>query len=236
MNGARPLIKQIQESRQHRAVRIRRRRGVDRRQGPRISGEGQGKRRRDSSVTLPLNAAIEGSGGGKPAGVVILTDGRDNLHGGDGRFVQRFGGLAPIYPVLIGSDRRPKDLAVAGLDYPSTVFQDDTPIVKAILRTSGYDGKEMSVVLEKRDAAGQPVGNRSARRSASMGRPPRSRSISMPRKSAGTSTPLRVEPQPDETRQDNNHRDFQMQVVDDKANVLVLEGTRGGSSGTSRTP
>ena len=223
MNGSRPLIKQIQESANTElyvfAADVAST-DVKALESPeKVKGNSEG-----TDVTLPLNAAIEGSGGGKLAGVVILTDGRDNLHGGDGRFVQRFGGLAPIYPILIGSDRRPKDLAVAGLDYPSTVFQDDTPIVKAILRTSGYDGKEMSVVLEKRDAAGQPVGE-PVRKTVRIDGPTAEVPFDLDAKEVGRHQyALRVEPQPDETRQDNNQRDFQMQVVDDKANVLVLEG------------
>lgn len=184
-----------------------------------VAGNGEG-----TDVTLPLNAAIEGGSGGKLAGVVVLTDGRDNLHGNDPRFVQRFAGLAPVYPVLMGSERRPRDLAVAGLDAPATVFQDDTPVVKAILRTSGYDGQEMTVILEKHDAAGAVVGE-PKRKTVRIDGPTAEVAFDVSAAEVGRQHySVRVEPFPDETRTDNNVRTFAMQVVDDKADVLVLEG------------
>jgi hypothetical protein len=177
-----------------------------------------------TDITQPLNAAVEGAGGGKLAGVIIFSDGRDNLHGSDPRYVQRFGGLAPVYPVLIGSDKRPQDLAIAGLDVPSTVFQDDTPVAKGVLRTSGYDGKEVTVVLEKQDPTGKLIGE-PQRKTIRVDGPSAEVPFDLDAKDVGRQLyTMRVEPLPGETRDDNNSRSFSMQVVDDKADILALEG------------
>jgi len=223
VNGANPLLKQLRDQANVElclfAVDVASTDAVALEKPVKISGNDEG-----TDVTLPLSAAIEGGSGGKLAGVVILTDGRDNLHGNDPRFIQRFAGLAPVYPVLLGSDRRPRDLAVAGLDYPATVFQDDTPVVKGILRTSGYDGKEMTVVLEQHDAQGAVTGE-PQRKTIRIDGPSAEVAFDLSAKQVGRQHySVRIEGLPEETRADNNARDFTMQVVDDKADVLVLEG------------
>ena len=109
-----------------------------------------------TDITQPLTVAASGTGT-KLAGIVLITDGRDTAHGTSTEFVQRYAGVAPVYSVLIGSERRPKDLAIANVDHPTAVFQNDRPAVKATLRTQGFAGQDLEVILEERDADGKPI-------------------------------------------------------------------------------
>ena len=55
-------------------------------------------------------------------GVVLLTDGRQNVPVDPGRGADRMAARGiPIYPVLIGSTTAPRDLAIAAVKAPENV-------------------------------------------------------------------------------------------------------------------
>jgi len=171
-----------------------------------------------------MSAAPAERKGLKLAGVVLLTDGRDNAHPNDGEYIQRFAGGAPIYPVLVGSERRPKDLSIANLDFPPTVFQNDKPILKATIRTSGFDGQEVAVFLDKLDADGLPVGE-PVRKTIAAKDPSQDVQFDLTAETEGRQRyRIRTDVLPGETGSENNTREFAMQVVDDRSDVLLIEG------------
>ena len=89
-------------------------------------------------------------------GVVLLTDGRDNAGRDAARLAARLGNAkAPVFPILLGSEQRPKDFAVAHLDFPQLSFKKDTRILTAMLNTSGFSGKEITVILQPTE--GEPI-------------------------------------------------------------------------------
>ncbi len=171
-----------------------------------------------------MSAAPAEREGLKLAGVVLLTDGRDNAHPNDADYIKRFAGGAPIYSVLVGSERRPKDLSIANVDYPPTAFQNDKPVLKTTIRTSGFDGQEIAVFLDKLDADGLPVGE-PVRKTIIAKDPSQEVQFDLTAETEGRQRyRVRTEELPEETKADNNTREFALQVVDDRSNVLLIEG------------
>ncbi len=155
------------------------------------------------------------------AGVVLFTDGRENAALDGEQLLARLRGLpVPVYPVLMGSQRRPRDLAVGELEYPEMVYQDDTALLHAQLRTPGFDGQELTVTLEPAD---HPEQSQSQTITAT------DRTLDVEFQLDATELGrhayvLRIAGQPGETRDDNNEKSFTVNVVDDETRVLVLDG------------
>ncbi|MES2791513.1 MAG: hypothetical protein V4719_17985 [Planctomycetota bacterium] len=172
-----------------------------------------------TDLTEPLTAALSGSEGETLLGVVLLTDGRDNGGHNPTGLASRMGNLqAPIFPVLLGSRLRPKDLAIGSLDYPLTVFKDDQPVLKAMLNTSGFEGQAITVKLQP--AEGEPVLKTVTPAGSQV-----ELEFPLPVSKLGRyEFTLSTDPLPGETRKDNNTRQFALTVVDDKVRVLLLEG------------
>ena len=172
-----------------------------------------------SDLSEPLTAALSGSEGESLLGVVLLTDGRDTGGHDPTGAAARLGNIqAPIFPVLLGSRLRPKDLAIGSLDYPQTVFKDDRPVLKAIMNTSGFEGQAITVKLQP--AEGEPILKTVTPAGAQV-----DLEFPLPVGKVGRyEFTLATDPFPGETRKDNNSRQFAMTVVDDKVRVLLLDG------------
>ncbi len=172
-----------------------------------------------SDLSQPLTAALTGAEGESILGVVVLTDGRDNSGHDPSGLASRLGNTqVPIFPVLIGSRLRPKDLAIGNLDFPQTVFKDDKPVLKATVNTSGFEGQP--IVLKLQPTAGEPV-----LKTVTPAGPQLEVEFPLPVSKLGRyEFTLSTDPQVGETRQDNNSRQFAMTVVDDKVRVLLVEG------------
>lgn len=176
--------------------------------------------REKSDLAQPL----KGDGAAEPvAAVILLTDGRDSVHRDAAPVVAAARSLgAPVFPVLIGSEERPKDLAITSVAAPSAVFLNDHPVVRVGLRTSGFRGHPVEVSLVSEDDG--------------AGSAPEMQTITPQGDTAETQFMLnadalgrrrysvKVAPQSGETRDDNNERRFAIQVVNDKAHVLLLDG------------
>ncbi len=172
-----------------------------------------------SDLSEPLTAALSGSERESLLGVVVLTDGRDNGGHDPSGVASRLGNTqAPVFPVLLGSRLRPKDLAIGSLDYPQTVFKDDKPVLKATLNTSGFQGQAITVKLQP--AEGEPILKTVTPAGSQV-----DLDFPLPVSKIGRyEFTLSTDPLPGETRKDNNSRQFAMTVVDDKVRVLLLEG------------
>jgi hypothetical protein len=176
-----------------------------------------------TDLTRPVSAAGLSSQETPLVGVILFSDGRDNVHPTPQQFTTRFAGSAvPVHTVLIGSERRPKDLAIVTLEHPEKVFQDDEPVVRATIRTSGYVGEKLQIQL---DEPGQENGVALTEEVVPTGEITevsfKLQALSEGRHRFRVFTPVLS----GETREDNNERDFALEVVDDKAHVLLLEGS-----------
>lgn len=156
---------------------------------------------------------------------IVLSDGRETSGSDPVAIARRWRDLnVAVYPVLIGSERRPKDIVLDALDVPPVVYLNDQPIAKVTLQAAGFEGETLNVVLEKKEGEAQ------------------TKSAIVPKSESGLSPTVQVEFPIDatqigrqrftvrtdvlkaETRDDNNSRDFSLVVVDDKAKVLLIEG------------
>lgn len=172
-----------------------------------------------SDLSAPLASALAKSEGESILAVVLFTDGRDNGGHDPSGFASRLGNVqAPVFPVLLGSRLKPKDLGIGTLDYPQTVFKNDQPVLKATLHVSGFEGQPLVVKLTPAD--GPPV-----EQTVTPAGPQVDLSFPLPIKGIGRHEfTISIDPQPGETRKDNNTQQIAVSVVDDKVRVLVLEG------------
>ena len=80
---------------------------------------------------------------GRPlAGVLLFTDGNPT----DLPDVQA-GTQVPVYPVLIGADKHPRDLAVTSVSVTQTAFEDAPVTITAGVAAHGYAGRTVTVTV-----------------------------------------------------------------------------------------
>lgn len=156
---------------------------------------------------------------------VVLSDGRETSGGDPVTAARRWRDLnAAIYPVLIGSERRPQDIVLESVDVPPTAYLNDKPLMKVTFLAAGFEGEGLNITVEKKDGEAQ------------------SKLVTVPKSDSGlppsvtAEFPLdatvlgrfeytvRTDVKPGETRDDNNARDFTLTVIDDKARVLLVDG------------
>lgn len=153
-----------------------------------------------------------------PKGVVILTDGRDTSPSDPVGLAKQLGALGvPVYPVVLGSTFRPRDLSISVREYPQTVFVDDTATVSADILASGFNGEALTVNLTK---DGEVI-NQKAITAEGTTRVDFELDAS---KEGRHEYDISVDVQDGETRDDNNSSRFAVTVVDDKARVLLVDG------------
>jgi hypothetical protein len=156
-------------------------------------------------------------------GIVLFTDGRQTAPANPLPSAQALGRLrVPIYPVMMGTTRRPKDLAIPSLDAPSTVYRNDKPLVKAVLQTSGFEGQTLTVELRP---AEEERSDEAQIRTITPDGPLTPIEFELPSREVGRYTyVLSLPAEEGETHADNNARSFTLAVVDDRARVLLVDG------------
>lgn len=85
------------------------------------------------------------------AGVLLFTDGNATDLADDARDLA---GLPPVYPVMIGQDAPPKDLAIQKVTVTQTAFEDAPVTIQADVTAAGYYGAKIVGQLIELD---QPV-------------------------------------------------------------------------------
>ncbi len=181
-----------------------------------------------SANVTSLAAALDASAADQQSpvrAIVVLTDGRETSGSDAVATARRWKDLnAAIYPVLVGSERRPKDIVLDTIDVPPSVYLNDKPLAKVTLQAAGFEGETLNVVLEEFEGKTQ------------------TKAVTVPKPESGLPPSVTVEFALDatklgrhqftvktdvlkaETRDDNNSRDFSLTVIDDKAKVLLVEG------------
>lgn len=171
---------------------------------------------------LSLGLQPGSNGVGDVLGTILFTDGRDHSH-------QNLPGIAaslkavnsPVYPVLIGSSYRPKDLSIQQIEHPQAAYQGDHPQVKVTLGTFGFDGQMINVELVSDDEpATEPIRQTVKCTNTNVVVEFSLDTKTLGRRSFTVKTPVLE----GETHDDNNSRMFAINVVDDRAKVLLLDG------------
>ena len=97
-----------------------------------------------------LARALQVGESGPVIGVILLTDGRQNVPGDPGRGADRLAARGvPIYPVLIGSTTPPNDLAIAAVKAPENVLKGDIATVEVVVKADGFPNVDIPVTLER---------------------------------------------------------------------------------------
>lgn len=166
-----------------------------------------------------LSSVVAESDGVTVEGIVLFTDGRQTESADFESEVRRLQQLQiPVYTVPIGSRLLPRDLSIAALEYPETVFLDDTAEVRATVTSTGYSGEDVVVVLTR---DGVPVDERRVTVAADYF----DVTFAIAADEAGSfSYGIETEVRPGELREDNNTKDFTVSVVDNKSRVMLVEG------------
>ena len=166
-----------------------------------------------------LTSITSEEGAGLVRGVVLISDGRQTAAGDVTGTAQRLATLKiPVYAVPIGSRLPPRDLSIAAVEAPEAVFLNDKAQIRAVIGTSGFEGEPLTVRLERGDELLSEQTVTPASDSVSM-------TFDIPSDKAGRfDYHLATATQSGELRDDNNSRDLSLQVVDNKARVMLVEG------------
>ncbi|MGP0064867.1 MAG: hypothetical protein ACLQGP_14870 [Isosphaeraceae bacterium] len=168
-------------------------------------------------------ALRSGESGAPVLGVVLVTDGRQNAPGDPMPIIDRLASRGmPVFPILVGSTVPPRDAAIATVKAPETVYRGDVARIEATLKIDGYPGQEVIVTLDR--PGGSPM--RQTVRAPADGRIDRPAvTFSVPLEQVGTAAlSIAIGPLEGDIRPDNDRRNVMIQVVDDKANVLLVDG------------
>ncbi len=154
-------------------------------------------------------------------GVVLVTDGQRNALGNTAGMVDRLAARSiPIYPVLVGSTTPPQDAAIVSVKAPEGVYKGDVANIEVTLKLDGYAGREVVVTLERPGAS--PM-RRTIHAPEDGSRPVVT--FHVPMEEVGqVPLSIAVPPLEGDARPDNDRRTASVQVADDKARVLLVDG------------
>lgn len=166
-----------------------------------------------------LSTAIAEADSSEIEGIVLFTDGRQTEKGDASAEATRLESLGiPVYCIPIGSRLSPRDLSIASLEVPQTVFLEDTARVRVTITSTGYSGEEVIVNLKDGDDVVD-------QRTITVGADYFNVEFGIPSDEAGNHEyTVSTEVQPGELRDDNNSREFNVSVVDSKSRVMLVEG------------
>jgi hypothetical protein len=168
-----------------------------------------------------LARAMQGDETAPVLGVVLLTDGLQNAPGDHGRGADQLAARGvPIYPVLIGSTRGPKDVAIASVKAPESVLKGDIASVVVVVKAEGIPGVEVAVTLERPGAAAL---KQVVRGQADLSRPVVTFRVPM-EKIGPQDLTVKVGPLFGDSRPENDRSAVTVQVADDQAKVLLVDG------------
>jgi hypothetical protein len=180
-----------------------------------------------TDIRRPLLRALEmaGPGQGKVLGVILLTDGQHNYDESPVKKAVEMGdrGL-PIYPVALGARKPPPDAVLIAVKAPPAVFRDVDLNVEVYFKVSGMAAQDFNVKLLGPDKV--ELGRQTYRHDGKDQE--RTETFKIRLDKAGTQTLVAViepaDPGVKETRTDNNSRPVVVNVADDKAKVLLVDG------------
>lgn len=166
-----------------------------------------------------LTSSIGEEDGNKVQGILLLTDGRQTVDSDASSEASRLGALGiPVYCVPIGSQLMPRDLSIASIQAPQTVFLEDTAVLNATVTSTGHVGDDVTVQLKK---DGQVVDQKTVTVAADYFEV----EFGIATDEAGTyDYEISTDVKPGELRDDNNSREFTVSVVDNQSHVLIVEG------------
>lgn len=187
-----------------------------------------------SDLKIPLNRAVEtaqtqgATAGSKLLGVVLLTDGRHNWGESPvGRAVELGQLQIPIYPIVLAPDNPPADVAIVSAQaQASTVFKGSVVPVEASVRVTGWPAGPIEVTMTappKPDGTPQPPLKQSILHDGNDQTYPLSFQVKLDIPGPQTLT-VAIEPAASDRFPENNQRSVRINVVKDRAKVMLIDG------------
>lgn len=169
-----------------------------------------------------LQSVLAEEAGGQVRSFVLITDGRQTLPVDLALEAERLGALGiPVYSIPVGSRLPPRDLSIAAVESPETVFLNDSARIRVVLGTSGFEGQSVEVRLGLSGGGGEVL----QRQSVVPAGDTAVVDFTVPSDNAGRfDYEIASDVQAGELREDNNSRVVNLRVVDNKARVMLLEG------------
>lgn len=107
---------------------------------------GQGPR---TDLPAALDAARRDAAGSPLAGIVLVTDGADNVGTSLSEPLLSLGAARiPVYPVGLGSERFERDLAIERVELPRSTLRGAVLLGTVALRARGFAGQTVSLAVE----------------------------------------------------------------------------------------
>lgn len=168
-----------------------------------------------------LERALENPEGAPVLGVVLLTDGRQNTDSANDAANRLADRDVPVFPILIGSTIPPRDAAIALVKAPERVSKGDAADIAVTIKLDGMTpGVPVRVLLEYPGA--EPL--RQEVTTPYDGSRPLA-TFRVPLEEVGRQHfAVSVGPIKEDSRPDNDRRTFSIEVTDDKARVLLIDG------------
>jgi uncharacterized membrane protein len=184
----------------------------------------------NTQVGQSIRAVLDDLQGQRLAGVVVLTDGRDTPAQPAAATLARLQDSGvEVYPVIVGSDNMPTNVAIQSVFAQDSAFKDDIVNVRVQLRGTGF-GAGKTVLLQLKDK------KTGAQMSGPEGKPVEQNVTLDP--DATVEAELQIKPteigqldlvveavkQSGEIDDEDNTREIQIAVLDAKINVLYVDG------------
>ena len=178
----------------------------------------------------PLTRALEAARGGqgRVLGVVLLTDGQHNWGPSPVAQAQSLGEhRVPIYPIALGTRQAPPDIAMVAVKAPPAVFKDADAPIEARLKVSGLPAQDIVVELRRPELASPDLTPFHLEERIHHDGTDRYYTVPFQVRldKAGTqSLVVTAKPVAGEIATDNNSRQVAIQVAEDTARVLLVDG------------
>lgn len=185
---------------------------------------------RQTQVVRSLRTVLEDLQGQRLAGVVLLTDGREtptHARAEELQAVKDFG--VRVFPVAVGSDEAPRNIAVTAVNVQDTAFKDDIVSVMATVRATGFpDGYGINLSLRDQ-ATGEVLGGVDGRLAGrtipvDSDEPFDVELIFKPTEVGTLELAVQADLEPAELDEEDNTRLAQIEVLDAKIRVLYVDG------------
>jgi hypothetical protein len=174
-----------------------------------------------TNIADSLEAAASSGRGVPLAGVVLLTDGLDTSSRRRGAVLHDLGVRGvPVYPVPIGL-ADPDDVSIRNVVMQDVAFSGDKVPVRVQIRSRGYEKRRASVTVRLN---GRHVARRGVRLAGGLQFEDVFFNVDLHDKGAAQ-VEIAVEPFADEATAENNLVRRSVRIVNEKINVLCIEGS-----------
>jgi hypothetical protein len=167
-----------------------------------------------------LQQAMADAAGQPLAGVLVISDGQQNVGDEPVAVAKRFGeARAPIFALGMGDPNPPKDVAITGMLVDEVVRKDDDVVVSVSFRQRGYAGQTVPVTLKRN---GRVIGQQRVKLTAAAKQ--EHNFFWVPDAAGKALLEVSIPVQGGELSRDNNIEQAPVTVIDKKLKILLVEG------------